>query len=243
LNGLYKIQAQEYVMTGLTVLDELYHRVNNEFTAAISVLSIAAARTSSDEVKTALSKVSELLRHCADVHRTLQMPEDDRLIDAGENLSHLCLSISRSKLDAKKIKLLLSVETLRLPATRCWFLGMIIYELITNAARHAFDGASGEIRIAVWCDRASVKCSVRDNGTAPPIIRPGRGLQIVDTLSKVLGGQFKQRFGPRGSESILIFPRTRRPTLIAGSARRAAGAKPETRCTKLQPSFEHFGVL
>jgi two-component sensor histidine kinase len=242
LNGLYKIQAQEYVMTGLTVLDELYYRVNNEFTAAISVLSIAAARTSSDEVKTALSKVSELLRHCADVHRTLQMPEDDRLIDAGENLSQLCLSISRSKLDAKHIKLLLFVETLRLPATRCWCLGMIVYELITNAARHAFDGASGEIRVAICCDRASVKFSVRDNGTAPPIIRPGRGLQIVDMLSNALGGQFKQTFGPWGSEFILIFPRTRKPTPIAGSACGAAGAKLEKRRTKLRPRFEHFGV-
>jgi two-component sensor histidine kinase len=203
------------------LLHELNHRVNNEFAAAISVVSLAAARSRNDEVKAALSGVTELLHHYADVHRALQIPQHDTLVDATAYLHQLCLSISRSKLDDRQIKLVLSAQFLRLPAERCWRLGMILYELITNAARHAFDGGGGEICVAIRSDGACVKCSVQDNGSAAPSIQPGRGLQIVDALSKALGGRFKQTFGPRGSKSLLVFPRASEPTVIAGRTRSA----------------------
>jgi hypothetical protein len=50
------------------------------------------------------------------------------------------------------------------------------------------------------------QCRVLDNGLAPINVRPGRGLKIIDELSKALDGQFEQRLGARGSTSILIFP-------------------------------------
>jgi two-component sensor histidine kinase len=64
------------------LLDELNHRVNNEFTNAISIVSLAAAASSNGKVKGALSRVADLLHRFADVHRALQMPEYDTLVDA-----------------------------------------------------------------------------------------------------------------------------------------------------------------
>jgi two-component sensor histidine kinase len=189
------------------LLHELNHRVNNEFAAAISVVSLAAARSGNNDVKTALRAVTELLHHYACVHRALQMPEHaDTMLDAEEYLRQLCLSISRSYLDNRNIKLVLAVEHLLLPADIGWRLGMIVYELIINAMRHAFEGGGGEIRVAVRRDGAFVKCSVQDNGSTAANIQPGRGLKIVDALSSALGGRFKQAFGPSGSASLLVFP-------------------------------------
>jgi two-component sensor histidine kinase len=51
------------------LLHELNHRINNEFAAAISAVSVAAARSSDRAVKAALSGVGELLHRYADVHR------------------------------------------------------------------------------------------------------------------------------------------------------------------------------
>ena len=82
---------------------------------------------------------------------------------------------------------------------------MIIYELIINAMRHAFEGG-GEIRVAVRRDGTFVKCSVQDNGSNTGNIQPGRGLKIAYALSNALGGRFKQAFGPSGSASLLVFP-------------------------------------
>jgi two-component sensor histidine kinase len=169
-------------------------------------VSAAAARSSNQDVKAALTGVRELLRRHADVHRALQMPVNDVPLDTAAYLQRLCDSIGRSKLEDREIKLVLSVQSLRLRADRCWRLGMILYELITNAARHAFDGGSGEIRVALQGDGSVIKCTVQDNGSAPARIQPGHGLKIVDELSKALGGRFAMRFGSNGSRSLLVLP-------------------------------------
>jgi hypothetical protein len=91
----------------------------------------------------------------------------------------------------------------------------------------AFEDGSSEIRVAVWRDGAFVKCSVQDNGLAPAKIQPGRGLKIVDALSKALGRPFQQTFGARGSKSLLIFPYDSELMVIAGTRRREAGHIPE----------------
>src|SRR4029077_8466834 len=120
------------------LLHELIHRINNEFSSLIGAVSRTAARSVNHEVKVALAHTIELLSHYAELHRALQMPEDDTHLDAAAYLENLCLSIGRSKLDGTKIDLVLTASPLRLPSERCWQLGMMVYELVTNAARHAF---------------------------------------------------------------------------------------------------------
>src|SRR6516164_9687295 len=81
------------------LLQELNHRISNEFQSALSLVSLAAARSRSQEVKDALSGVTVLLHHYAEVHRALQVPHDRDRVDAAEYLRKLCLSIRRSKLE------------------------------------------------------------------------------------------------------------------------------------------------
>jgi two-component sensor histidine kinase len=209
-----ELANQQILQQQQTLLREINHRINNEFAAAIGSISATAARSGNQSVKAALSAVMDLLHRYADVHRALQMPEDDTPIDAAAYLRQLCLSISRAQLDARKIKLVLSVQSLQLQAERCWRLGLIVHELINNAARHAFVGGSGEIRVTVWRNDAFVRCSVQDNGTAAVDIQPGRGLKIVHDLSKGLGGRCRQTFGPQGSRSLLVFPDSDGATVI-----------------------------
>jgi two-component sensor histidine kinase len=185
------------------LLHELNHRINNEFTSAIGAVSLAAARSSSDLVKAALTGVAELLHHYAAVHHALQMPAAEAFIDAA---AYLCRSISRSKLAHLKIDFVLAAEPLKLQSHKCWRLGMIVHELITNAARHAFAGRKGEIRVELSRAGALIECRVLDNGSALGNVRPGRGLKIIDELTKGLGGRFEQRFGSQGSISIIVFP-------------------------------------
>jgi two-component sensor histidine kinase len=190
------------------LLHELNHRINNEFASAISAVSLAAAGAKNGEVRGALSAVAELLRDYADVHRALQMPENDRLVDAAEYLRQACLSISRSKLDHREIRLVIVAQPLQLEADRCWRLGMIVHELINNAARHAFARGKGDIRIELARAGAFVECSVQDNGSAAQSAQPGRGLTIIAELTKGLGGRFERSFGSRGSVFVVTFPYT-----------------------------------
>lgn len=197
------------------LLHELNHRINKEFASAISVVSLPAARSGNDGVKLALMGVTELLHHYAHVHRALQMPEHDARVDAAAYLRKLCLSISRSKLDHGKINLVLAACPLPMESDRCWRLGMIVHELITNAARHAFSGGNGEIRVELLHAGSLAECWVVDNGSARATVPPGRGLNIVHELSKGLGGRFVQKFGTAGSASILVFPYSSEPQKTA----------------------------
>ena len=201
-----KLTAQLSSLEEGVLLHELNHRINNEYTSAIGLVSLAAARSGSEEIKIALTGITELLHHHADVHHALEIPEHHMQIDASAYLRKLCRSIGRSKLDLMKIELVLAAAPLQLQSDRCWLLGMIVYELVTNAARHAFAGRNGEIRVELLRADATVQCTVLDNGSAPANVQPGRGLKIVGELIKGLDGRFKQKFGSRGSTSILVFP-------------------------------------
>jgi two-component sensor histidine kinase len=185
---------------------ELLHRINNEFTSAASMIALAANHASSAEAKAVLTSVMGRLEEYAGVHRALQMPTGGAPVDAATWLRELCRSISKAKLDRKNIDLVLVERSLSLNAEQCWMLGMIINELITNAARHAFDEAGGEIRVEIVQRGRLVECHVSDDGTAPFFVRRGRGLKIIEDLAESLDGRFEQHFGVHGSASVVIFP-------------------------------------
>ena len=194
-----------------TLLLEWNHRINNEFTSAINLVSIAAVRSDHAEVKTTLSNVVELLHRYADVHRALRRPERDVVIDAGKHLKSLCRSMSRSKLEAAGIRLTLAADPVGLHSERCWQLGMIVYELVTNAARHAvFDGGDGEVAVELTRADGFVNCRVSDNGSASKGVRAGRGLKIIGDLARSLGGELDHTFGVEGALFTLAFPFTER---------------------------------
>jgi two-component sensor histidine kinase len=192
-----------------TLLLELSHRIDNEFASAINLVSVAAVRSDNSEVKIALDNVVELLDKHADILRALKIPDDDALIEAAEYLRRLCFSISRSKLERMNIHFVFSADALLLQSDRCWRLGMILYELVTNSARHAFfEGRDGEVRVELSRVGALAQCRVSDNGVVSAGIKPGRGLQILGELSQSLGGQFDHSFGAEGSYFTLVLPFT-----------------------------------
>src|SRR6202022_4274425 len=95
-----------------------------------------------------------------------------------------------------------------------------VYELVTNAARHAFGHGNGQIRVELSRAGKFVECRVRDNGSAPAKVQRGRGLKIVDELVKSLDGRLDQRFGQSGSLSILTFPYNAEPQRGGGPEER-----------------------
>jgi two-component sensor histidine kinase len=189
------------------ILTELSHRISNEFASAISTVSLAAARSDNGEVKAALAVVIDRLHNYASVHRALQMPTHNTETDASAHLRQLCRSISRSKLDDKGIRLVFVERRLWMRSDQCWRLGLIVFELITNAVRHGFDRVGGVIHVELLPSDSLVECRVADNGCGTSGARPGRGLKIVETLAEALGGRIEHFSGAEGTMAVLIFPR------------------------------------
>jgi two-component sensor histidine kinase len=188
------------------LLREYSHRINNGFAAAISFVSIAAARCSNEQTKAVLTAVETQLLSYAHVHHVLQMPEHSTRIDASVYLRQLCRAISCLKLNAKGIELLFVERAFQMDSERCWRLGLIVSELITNAARHAFREPGGTIRVELMPTISFVECRVTDNGVAAPNIRPGHGLRIMRAIASSLGATIDQHFGSSGTATVLIVP-------------------------------------
>ena len=198
-------------LEGRTLLDELNHRIKNELASVINLVSFKAIWTDNVDAKEELSNVVDLLHQHVEVHSILTMPDRDVFVDAGEQLRKLGLAMSRCKLDRMNIHLLLSVDTVPLEAERCWRVALAVYELVTNAVRHAcFNGREGEIKIKLMRAGSWVNCRVTDSGTGLGRIKPGRGLRIVGDLAKSLGGRIDHTFGRAWTSFALDFPLTQR---------------------------------
>jgi two-component sensor histidine kinase len=196
----------QYSSEARLLLREFSHRINNEFASAIGMISVVAGHVANPEAKAALVAVENHLHNYARVHHALQMPERNSRIDAAAYLRQLCQAICRSKLNAKGIKLLLVERTFHMNSDRCWRLGLIVSELITNSTRHAFRDNEGLIRVELRPSASIIECCVMDNGTSKPTIRPGNGTRIIESLAQSLGGTLQRHFGPQGTTAVLIFP-------------------------------------
>jgi two-component sensor histidine kinase len=204
---------------GSLLLRELNHRVNNELTNTICTISAKAVESDDVKVKAALLDVVDLLHGYADVHKALRMPDLGHLTDAARYLQHLCFSLTKYRLGRRSIRLLCSADDLRLEGERCWKLGLIVSELLTNVARHArFDDRHPEAKVKLLLAGNVARCSVSDNGSASDLVVRGRGLTIVGELASSLGGRFHTSCAVEGSSFLLTFP------LTESEQRDAAGA-------------------
>ena len=209
-------------LQGRTLLDELNHRIKNELASE-------------------LSNVVDLLHHHVEVHSILTVPDRDGLADAGEQLRKLGVAMSRCKLDRMNIHLVLSADTLPLESERCWCLALAVYELVTNATRHAcFDGRDGEIKVKLMRAGSWVNCRVTDSGSGLGRIKFGRGLRIVSDLAKSLGSRIDHTFGTTWTSFALDFPLTQREQR---ANRATAARRPRTaRRLKTAPSLPSVPV-
>ena len=199
--------SEEQLLVG-----ELTHRMNNEFAAAIAVVSLAAARSPNGEVKRALAAVEARLHSYVQVNRYLQMPSQDTIIDASAHLRQLCQPISRSRLDCSGIELQFVGCRLEMNSVRCWRLGMVISELVTNAARHAFVDGGGKIQVELSRCGPFINCRVADDGAAPGIAAvPAQRSRLRHRKNPIYGGLYsrtsRSRLGVDDSIAIALVSR------------------------------------
>lgn len=191
---------------GYLLVREFAHRINNELALIIGRATLTAARSTNDEVKTALAAVTRLLNHCADVNKALDMPTHSTVVDVSDYIRVLCQTIRRARLDDRGIELVLVADPLQMQSERCWKLGIIVSELIMNSVRHAFHDCGGRIQIELSNAGPYLQCCVIDDGSSQESAAPGQGLKIIEALTKELDGEIVHRFGAEGTASTLVFP-------------------------------------
>jgi two-component sensor histidine kinase len=190
----------------LLLIEEISHRVINEYTRAISTICVAAKTIDHVPARRAMLGAVQSLHSQADAHRALQVPLSGGRIDIGDYLQTVCAALSNAYLADAGIRLTLSRCPAPLPADVCWRLGLVVTELVNNAARHGLGWAEGRIRVELEVTQSELYCSVSDNGRSSARPAMGRGGHIVTALVADLGGLVDWSFHDLGVNVIVLIP-------------------------------------
>jgi two-component sensor histidine kinase len=203
---LHEAASRDAPPAALHLVAEISHRVVNEFSEAIAMISVAAARAGKGEARDALERAAERLRAHAHSHRALLQPKTEEVLDLADHLERVCGALARAFIADNGARLLLRADKVRLPASTCWRIGLIVAELVRNAARHGLSGGAGLILVRIIADRGMVSCAVCDNGSATVKASPGLGQNLVRRLAAELGGTVQWRFTEHGGTAQAEFP-------------------------------------
>ena len=189
----------------LHLVEEISHRVINEYAEAIAILSLAASRGEATAAP-ALRLAADRLHAMAEAHRSLLVPITEEAIDLGDHVGKLCASLSRASLGERGIRLTVTTDEIQLDAARCWRVSLIVSELVRNATRHGLKSRQGSIHVTLNRRGSSVWCVVCDDGCAAFDPPEGRGRRLIRALTTELGGSVEWKFTPCGSVVGLRFP-------------------------------------
>ncbi len=189
------------------LLDELTHRIKNEF-ASISALLEMQARSGGEQAS-ALRTAAERVRTYARVHRRLELLDSRIVVDTQTYLNELADDLRATLLALRPIALRCRPERHFIGVEKALPLALIVNELVTNAAKHAFpDDRNGIIEILFAREEKLYRLTVSDNGvgiTGKP--RPDSlGHKLLHLLSAQLGGSVDIASGAPGTVIVVRIP-------------------------------------
>jgi two-component sensor histidine kinase len=184
------------------LLEELNHRVANEYAIASASIRLAA-RGASMDARADLVAACNRLHNYAESHRAHLAPLGE-VTDLSQYLERLCHTVVRSKLEERGVALRLIANSIALPSQACWKIGLIVSELITNSLRHGASNSGSLITVELRVCANRLDCAVRDNGCGGlSHSAPGHGSRIIEGIAKELGARLNRSFARSGSCVVL----------------------------------------
>lgn len=186
---------------------EANHRFLNTLTALHGLLRTDFGDFADPAVRQAVSVFSSRIQAFACVHRTLSEESGEDLVDAPSHLARLCAELCAAHLAPRGLHCDFAADPGTLPREVCQKLGLIIVELVTNAAKHAFIGRQdGRISVALRRAAQGWICVVADDGSGLRAGGQGDGMTLVRGLARALGGELRVHSGLSGVVVTLSLP-------------------------------------
>lgn len=189
----------------LLLVREADHRIKNSLQLIASLLGMQRTRLADPAASAALESAIARVRAVAATHRALHDSADLRTITFGQMLSDLCAHVQEL---APALHITCATAgRLELDAERAIPLGLIVSELLTNAARHAWqEGESGTITAGAREADGTVEVSIADDGMGMPEAASGGSLgsTIVDALARQIGAELDVSSVPGGGTAAVL---------------------------------------
>ena len=180
------------------LLSEIHHRVKNNLTAFISLLSLEGSIEDTPAGKTLKMDLQNRARSMALIHETLYRTKMYNEVDMGKYMTNLLDHIAVSFRLKRSVKIVVEAEGVLLDIPRATPAGLIINELVTNVFKYAFPesfdapavrGTPPTITVALSKVKGMYEMTVKDNGIGlPPEIDLSKtqtlGLKLVNFLAR-----------------------------------------------------------
>jgi two-component sensor histidine kinase len=221
------------------LLREVNHRVANSLAIVSGFVRLQARVLVDDGAKSALEQAQARIQAVAQIHKRLYTSDDVGSVDLQEYLTSLAEELQHSLAPSRRaISIHVEAEPLRAPTDQAVSIGVIVAELVTNAAKYAYPrGRSGEIRVRLKADGSRGVLSVEDDGRGLPDGPPkgtGLGSQIISAMAHTLKSKVEYRAGnPHGVSARLAF-HILPPGGAAAQRRKAAQNRPVTALPSLR---------
>lgn len=182
-----------------TLMKEVHHRVKNNLQVICSLLALQMEAAPLGSLsREPLQNAYDRVQSMALIHEKLYQSATLSDVDFGAYIESLATQLFHTYcVDARQIRLELSVEPIRLGIDQAIPCGLILNELVSNSLKHAFqDGRQGMIRIAFGRSGDRMALCVADNGVGLPEALQfdttnSLGLQVVRTLVRQLNADIQ----------------------------------------------------
>lgn len=194
---------------------EVHHRVSNSLQMVLSFVSMQAGQTADPSAREALQATQNRIRAISKVHHRLYTRDDLTTIDLDDYLGTLVDELRASMVARDRLVTLdLRADPVLVSPDEAVSIGVIVNELVSNAAKYAFaDGMGGSITIELAGHEGGYTLSVVDDGTgfdsSAPATGTGMGMRIVNAVTRSLDSQLETLAQPKGSAFRLAVKRGR----------------------------------
>ncbi len=195
------------------MLAEFEHRVKNNFQIVASMLDIQRRRVDDPAASEALGAALMRVDSIARAHRHLYRDGQAGEVNVRDYLADLCSTLSDALLLRGAVTLSCDADEARIQRDHAVSIGLVVNELVTNAAKHAFAGRDGgAIRVSWKRREGGWRLTVADDGvgisSAPKAKRKdgGLGQRLIEAFANQAGGTLATVSDPGGTRVTMDVP-------------------------------------
>lgn len=191
------------------LMREVHHRVQNNLQLVTSMLRLQEREIDDPSARRQLELARDRVKSISVLHRRLWRSDDLQLVNIDSFLCELVDDLANAWGAEWRDHISIEAAPIRVTAERALLLGVIVTELLTNAFKHAYNGATGPVAVrAADQGKAGVVVTVADNGVGTDgAARPGSfGSQLVQRLVQQVSGEFAFDSNQPGTIVTLTLP-------------------------------------